>query len=141
MGMMICYFSELRLLTERLLISAFVNTTCLFFFEGRLYITGCVGVFEWEICLWGSRWVVLWRDLFERDIRSERLINRVLRSVYDSLVNCPCADHAAHAVLDIDGYPLARNEMSSQQPKEQPCKDICHRKQPMTAVNLFMYEV
>lgn len=36
MGMMICYFSELRLLTERLLISAFVNTTCLFFFGGKV---------------------------------------------------------------------------------------------------------
>lgn len=47
----------------------------------------------------GSRGFVLLRDLFEPDIRSESLINRVLRFVYDSLVNCHCADHAAHAVL------------------------------------------
>ena len=43
MGMMICYFSELRLLTERLLISAFVNTTCLFFLR-----EGCTLRVVWE---------------------------------------------------------------------------------------------
>lgn len=59
-----------------------------------------MGIFESEKCIWGgSRGFVLLRDLFEPDIRSESLINRVLRFVYDSLVNCHCADHAAHAVL------------------------------------------
>lgn len=50
---------------------------------------------------WGG--VAFLRDLFELDIRSERLIDGLLRSVHGSLVNCPCADHATHGVLDIDG--------------------------------------
>lgn len=66
-------------------------------------VGGCVGIFEREICIWGGGGVAFLRDLFELDIRSERLIDGLLRSVHGSLVNCPCADHATHGVLDIDG--------------------------------------